>query len=144
MASELTEASIDEMARAWYAALDRHDDLESVLGFLVDDGLEMRFPEGISRGHAGFTEWYDAVTARFFDEVHTVREVTVVSMSRAAAEIKVIVNWQAKMHEGHTAHSSWLGFDAYQTWTVVPGTAGPQIKVYAVDKLDPMPDSAAL
>jgi hypothetical protein len=144
MTSEFTEASIGEMTRAWYAALDRHDDLESVLGFLVDDGLEMRFPEGTSRGHAGFTEWYDAVTARFFDEVHTVREVSVVSMSPTAAQIKVVVNWQAKIHDGHEAKSAWLGFDAYQTWTVVPGTAGPQIEIYTVDKLDPMQGSAAL
>jgi ketosteroid isomerase-like protein len=144
MTGELTEASIDTMARAWYAALDRHDELESVLGFLVDDGLEMRFPEGTSRGHEGFKEWYDAVTTRFFDEIHTVREVTVVSMSPEAAEVKVIVNWQARIHEGRAAQSSWLGFEAYQTWTVVPGDAGPQIQIYTVDKLDPMPGSAAL
>jgi hypothetical protein len=144
MTGELTAASIDTMARAWYAALDRHDPLESVLGFLVDDGLEMRFPEVTSRGHAGFKEWYDAVTERFFDEIHTVREVTVVSMSPDAAEVKVVVNWQARIHEGRAAQSSWLGFDAYQTWTVVPGDAGPQIQIYTVDKLDPMPGSAPL
>ena len=144
MTGELTEASIDTMARAWYAALDRHDELESVLGFLVDDGLEMRFPEVTSRGHAGFKEWYDAVTERFFDEIHTVREVTVVAMTPAAAEVKVVVTWQARVHEGRAAQSSWLGFDAYQTWTVVPGDAGPRIQIYTVDKLDPMPGSAAL
>jgi SnoaL-like domain len=144
MASELNRACIDTMARDWYKALDQHVDLESVLGFLVDDGLEMRFPEGTSRGHAGFTDWYNAVTARFFDEVHTVREVTEVSMSPAEAEIKVIVNWQARMHEGRAANSSWLGFDAYQTWIVVPGADRPLIKVYTVDKLDPMPGSATL
>ncbi len=144
MASELTEASIGEMARAWYAALDRHDELESVLGFLVDDGLEMRFPEGTSRGHAGFKEWYNAVTARFFDEIHSVQEVSVVSRSSAEAQVKVVVNWQAKIHDGHEANSTWLGFDAYQSWTVVPGAAGPRIQVYTVDKLDPMPGSAPL
>ncbi len=88
MTTELTEASIDSMARAWYAALDRHDELESVLGFLVEDGLEMRFPEVTAHGHSGFADWYDAVTARFFDEVHTVREVTVTSMTPTEAESK--------------------------------------------------------
>ena len=144
MTSELTEASIDEMTRAWYAALDRHDALESVLGYLVDDGLEMRFPEGTSRGHTGFKKWYDAVTARFFDEVHTVQEVNVVSMTPSEAQIKVLVNWQAKIHDGREAKSAWLGFDAYQTWTVVPGDTGPLIQVYTVDKLDPMQGSVAL
>lgn len=144
MASELTQSSIDTMARDWYAALDQHVDLESALDFLVDDGLEMRFPEGTSRGHAGFTEWYDAVTARFFDEVHTVSEVNVTSTTASSAEVKVVVNWQAKMHDGREANSSWLGFDAYQTWTVVPGAGRLLIKVYTVDKLDPMPGSATL
>jgi hypothetical protein len=144
MPSELTAASIDTMARDWYRALDQHVALESVLAFLVDDGLEMRFPEGTSRGHAGFTDWYNAVTTRFFDEVHTVREVTEVSLSPTEAEIKVVVNWQARMHEGQAAASSWLGFDAYQTWTVVPGEDQPLIKIYTVDKLDPMPGSATL
>jgi ketosteroid isomerase-like protein len=144
MTSELTEASIDEMTRAWYAALDRHDALESVLGYLVDDGLEMNFPEGTSRGHEGFTEWYNTVTARFFDEVHTVQEVNVLSLTPDEAQIKVLVNWQAKIHEGQEAKSTWLGFDAYQTWTVVPGPDRLQVKVYTVDKLDPMPGSPAL
>jgi ketosteroid isomerase-like protein len=139
-----TEQAITALVTEWYQALDRHDDLESVLKFLSPDGLEMRFPEVTSRGYDGFTEWYLAVTARFFDEVHTVREVTVLSRSEDAAEIEVLVNWQARIHDGREAKSVWLGFDAYQTWTVVAGQSGPLIQVYTVDKLDPMPGSASL
>ena len=144
MVQELTAATISDFAVAWYQALDRHDDINDVFTMLVDDGLVMNFPEGTSKGHDGFREWYDAVTTRFFDEVHTVREVKPISLSPKEAELSVVVNWQAKMHEGQTAKSSWLGFDAYQTWTVVAGPNGPQIKVYTVDKLDPMPGSASL
>jgi ketosteroid isomerase-like protein len=144
MVQELTAATISDFATAWYQALDRHDDINDVFTMLVDDGLVMNFPEGTSKGHTGFREWYDAVTTRFFDEVHTVREVKPISLSPKEAEVSVVVNWQAKMHEGQTAKSSWLGFDAYQTWTVVAGPNGPQIKVYTVDKLDPMPGSASL
>jgi hypothetical protein len=140
----LTDKAIHQFTVAWYEALDRHDALTDVLTMLVNDGLEMRFPEVTSYGHKGFTEWYAAVTTRFFDEVHTVREVKPISLSPKEAEVSVVVNWQAKMHEGQTAKSSWLGFDAYQTWTVVAGPNGPQIKVYTVDKLDPMPGSASL
>ena len=140
----LTEKAIKSLATEWYQALDRHDDLESVLKFLSPDGLEMRFPEVTSRGYDGFTEWYETVTARFLDEVHTVREVSVHSLTEDTAEVEVLVNWQAKIHDGRGAKSEWLGFDAYQTWTVIAGQRGPLIQVYAVDKLDPMPGSAPL
>jgi SnoaL-like domain len=140
----LTTQAIHQLAVDWYEALDRHDDLESVLTMLVADGLEMRFPEVTSRGHKGFAEWYSAVTTRFFDEVHTVRSVDVNSIVDGSAEVTVVVNWQAKAHDGTDAKSKWLGFDAFQTWTVVTGPAGPQIKIYTVDGLDPMPGSAQL
>lgn len=142
--STLTPASIHNLAVAWYGALDRHDELDSVLKMLVPDGLEMRFPETTARGYEGFTDWYNAVTSRFFDEVHTVRRVDVVAEDGALAEVKVLVNWQARMHDGHEAKSKWLGFDAYQTWIVAAGSEGPRIKTYIVDKLEPMPGSAAL
>jgi hypothetical protein len=140
----LSDQSITAFVAEWYQALDRHDDLESVLKYLSPEGLEMRFPEVTSRGYDGFTEWYLTVTARFFDEVHTVREVNVLSRTEDAAEVEVLVNWQAKIHDGRDAKSVWLGFDAYQTWTVVAGQSGPLIQVYTVDKLDPMSGSAAL
>jgi ketosteroid isomerase-like protein len=140
----LTSEALEKFAVDWYEALDRHDALESVLTMLVDDALEMRFPEVTSRGHEGFTSWYEAVTARFFDEVHTVRSVDVKSVVDGEAEVAVVVNWQAKAHDGYDAKSKWLGFDAYQTWIVVAGPAGPQIKIYTVDRMAPMPGSAQL
>ena len=57
-----------QLADQWYAALDQHAPLSDVTQFLIDDGLEMRFPEATAKGHAGFAEWYRAVTNRFFDE----------------------------------------------------------------------------
>lgn len=140
----LTQTSINDFAVAWYRALDRHDELDSVLKMLVPEGLEMRFPETTARGYEGFTDWYNAVTLKFFDEVHTVRRVDVVTLDGSTAEVKVLVNWQARVHEGREAKSKWLGFDAYQTWMVVAGPEGPQIKTYIVDRLEPMPGSAPL
>jgi len=140
----LTPSSINDFAVAWYQALDRHDELDSVLKMLVPEGLEMRFPETTARGYEGFTEWYKAVTSRFFDEVHTVRRVDVVTSDGSTAEVKVVVNWQASIHDGREAKSKWLGFDAYQTWIMVAGPEGPQIKTYIVDQLAPMPGSAPL
>jgi hypothetical protein len=139
------EAAIGSMVADWYAALDRHDELSSVLRYLTDSGLEMRFPETTARGHDGFAEWYKAVTNRFFDEVHTVRSVEVSNLTAARADVKVVVNWQARIWNPPAAKSEWLGFDAYQTWEVVAGPAGEvQIRTYIVDALEPMPGSASL
>lgn len=141
----LTESAITSLVSRWYQALDRHDDLEEVLPFLVDDGLEMRFPEATARGHEGFRAWYDAVTHRFFDEVHTLTRVAVGQITPDGADVDVVVNWQARIWDAPAPTSAWLGFDAYQTWRVVPGDDGaPLIRTYVVDRLDPMPGSAAL
>ena len=140
-----TEEDIRAAVADWYRALDRHDDLPSVLPYLVDDGLEMRFPEVTSRGHAGFADWYKAVTNRFFDEVHTVSTVDISELSPDRAWVKVLVNWQARIWNPPAAKSLWLGFDAYQTWEMVPGPDGrPLVKTYIVDSLEPMPGSASL
>ena len=139
-----TEADIRTMVADWYRVLDQHRDLSDVLTYLVDDGLEMRFPETTARGHAGFTDWYKAVTNRFFDEVHTLTLVDITALSADRAELKVIVNWQARIWNPPAPKSVWLGFDADQTWEVVPGPAGPRIKTYIVNALNPMPGSAEL
>jgi hypothetical protein len=68
----LTIDNVRQFAIDWYRALDVHVPLADALEFLLDDGLEMRFPETTARGHGGFTDWYKAVTNRFFDEKHVV------------------------------------------------------------------------
>lgn len=140
-----SEEAIRAMVADWYRALDRHDNLISVLPYLAADGLEMRFPEGVSKGHAGFADWYGTVTRRFFDEEHTVTRVDFADYAESSAVVEVVVNWQARIWNPPAAKSEWLGFNAYQTWTVIPGPDGrPQIVTYIVNSLDPMPGSAAL
>lgn len=141
----LSEQDVRQFAADWFAALDRHDDIDRLLPMLVDGGLEMRFPEGTSRGHAGFRHWYDTVTRRFFDEVHTLTEVIPTATDGTGADVRVTVNWQARMWDPPAPRSAWVGFDAYQTWRLVPGPGGrPQISLYVVDSLEPMPGSASL
>jgi ketosteroid isomerase-like protein len=140
----LTAEVVHDLAVRWYQALDRHDDVEPVLDFLVDEGLEMRFPEGVSRGHSGFRDWYSGVTRRFFDETHTLGEVTITSTVAEGVNVSVVVNWQAKIWNPPDAQSGWIGFDAYQTWRVVGPGYHPQIQRYVVDELRAMPGSASL
>jgi hypothetical protein len=141
----LTEKTVNTLVADWYRALDRHDELDEVLPYLIDDGLEMRFPEATARGHAGFADWYKAVTNRFFDEVHTVSSVEVTALTADAATVDVVVNWQARIWNPPAAKSEWMGFDAFQTWELVTGPEGTvRLKTYIVDRLEPMPGSASL
>ncbi|WP_030769735.1 nuclear transport factor 2 family protein [Streptomyces sp. NRRL F-2664] len=139
---QLTEDAIRTFAENWYAALDQHAAPADVLAMITED-LEFTVPEDTFLGHDGFGRWYEAVTHRFFDEVHTVTKVEpVVEGDRAA--VRVLVNWQAKIWDPPAARSQWLGFDADQTWTVVAGPDGPLIKQYTVNGLAPMPGSGSL
>ena len=143
-AQTLTDENVRTMVTEWYRALDRHDPLDDVVNFLASDGLTMTFPEGTFRGLGEFTTWYHNVTNRFFDEVHEVTEVQVASSAPDRAVVKVVVNWQAKVWDPPEATSKWLGFDAYQTWTVVLENDTVRILEYVVDDLAAMPGSATL
>lgn len=141
----LSSPAIRKFAEDWYAALDRHVPLDSALEFLINEGLEMRFPEGTVREQSGFANWYDTVTHRFFDEHHTVTKVDA-RIDGDEASVDVFVNWQARIWNPPRADSEWLGFDADQTWVVVPDESGSgvRIKTYVVNALNPMPGSASL
>ncbi|GAA2752374.1 nuclear transport factor 2 family protein [Kitasatospora cinereorecta] len=141
----LTGPSVRALAERWYAALDRHDSSAEVSRLLVDEGLELRFPEGTFHGHRGFARWYGAVCRRFFDEEHTLGEVRA-EIEGAEARVHVRVAWRARRWNPPAARSEWLGFHADQTWTVVPAEdgGGPLIKTYVCNALEPMPGSAAL
>lgn len=141
----LGEAEITQFANDWYRKLDVHAPMVELLPMLADADLEMHFPEGITRGHVGFEAWYQRVIRIFFDEVHTVKEVKA-EPGGGDVNVKVVVNWQAKVWNAPDATSKWLGFDAYQTWVVrrSPSTGKAIIVRYVVDSLDPMEGSATL
>jgi hypothetical protein len=141
----LTQEEINDLADRWYKALDVHAPLDELLAMLADDELEMVFPEGTSRGHKGFTEWYERVTRIFFDEVHTLKKVEP-KVNGENADVEVVVNWQAKVWKPPAPKSEWLGFDAYQTWVVKRDdkSGKPVIVKYVVDDLAAMPGSASL
>jgi len=85
----LTDEGVRELVTEWYRALDRHDELGEMLRYLIDDGLEMRFPEATAYGHSGFSDWYKGVTNRFFDELHTVTAVDITALDERSATVSV-------------------------------------------------------
>lgn len=142
----LTDLEIKQLATDWYMKLDAHVPVEEYIPLLVEEDLEMRFPEGIVYGFDGFKDWYERVTGIFFDEVHTLKKVASTSTGNDHTEVKVIVNWQASTWEPPTDKSQRIVADANQTWVVKRSskTQKPVISLYIVDSLDYAEGSARL
>jgi hypothetical protein len=141
----LTTAEVERMATEWFHKLDVHAPLEDFAEFLAEDGLELRFPEGVSRGWDGFKSWYERVTRIFFDEAHQLKKVAA-TPSGDAMNVQVVVNWQASVWKPPAPRSERIVLDAFQTWVVKrsPKTGKPVIVTYIVDRLDYAPGSARL
>jgi hypothetical protein len=141
----LTESEIKAMAIAWYSKLDVHAPLAEFIPYLIEEGLEMQFPEATVYGFEGFKGWYERVIGIFFDEVHTVKEVKLTSAAHQS-EVKVVVQWEASVWHPPAAKSERIILDAYQTWVVKrsPGTGKPVVQTYIVDSLEYHDGSARL
>lgn len=140
-----TEAELHAYAVDWFAALDRHADVETMLAFLADEELEMHFPEVVEKGHDGFRTWYRNVTGRFFDEAHKLSQFAVTRSDSTGAEVRMTINWQAKIWDPPQPRSTWIGFDASVSLVLrrSPADSGLKMTRYA-SSLDPMPGSPPL
>jgi ketosteroid isomerase-like protein len=140
----LTKEKIVDLADRWYRALDVHAPVEELHAMMTDEGNDMEWPELPTHGHAEFTVWYEKVTRRFFDEVHTIKSVEpTIDDGGQRADVKVVVNWKASVWEPPAPTSITLHMDAYQTWEVVrdPATGKALINKYVVDSFTELPDS---
>lgn len=142
--ASLTTQSVKKLAADWYHKLDVHAPLVELLPMVADDA-EMKFPEATLKGLAEFEGWYERVIRIFFDEVHTLKQVDV-KLNGDAADVKVIVHWEASVWNPPAAKSQRIKLDAYQTWIVKrsPISGDPVIATYIVDRLEYTADSAKL
>ncbi len=142
----LSDTEVREFAAAWYRKLDVHEPLEAYIPMLADKELKMIFPEATVEGFEGFKGWYERVITLFFDEVHTVKEVTLVSSTGEESIYKVVVMWEASMWNAPEPYSKRIILDAFQTWTVKRSTQTQQpiILTYVVDELVYAEESARL
>jgi len=145
MAALLTEQEVIELATVWYRKLDVHAPMVDVLPMLAEDGLEMRFPEATLTTLAEFEGWYQRVIRIFFDEVHKLKEVTV-QMEGDAANVHIVVEWQASIWNPPAAASARIMLDADQSWVVrrSPITGKAVIAIYTVNGLSYHEGSARL
>jgi ketosteroid isomerase-like protein len=144
LSDPLTNEEIVDLADRWYRALDVHAPVEELHAMMTDEGNDMEWPELPTHGHAEFTVWYEKVTRRFFDEVHTIRSVEpTIDDGGQRADVKVVVNWAARVWEPPAAKSIYLHMDAFQTWEVVrdPASGKALINKYLVDSFELNEDS---
>ena len=139
----LTKEAIEKMAKEWYKKLDVHVPMVEILPMLADKELQMVFPETTIYGWAGFEGWYQRVIRIFFDEVHTVKEVTP-TISGDKATVKVVVQWEASVWNPPADKSARIVCDAFQTWEVMEHNGNVIVTKYIVDGLTYHPGSAKL
>lgn len=144
--SQITQAEVQELAEVWYKKLDVHAPLEEFKPLLADSGVKMVFPEATVEGWEGFSGWYEKVINIFFDEVHTLKEVTTTPKDNDRADVKVVVKWEASVWKPPAPESERIVLDAYQTWEVQrsPETGKPVVLTYIVDELKYYEGSAKL
>lgn len=146
MGEPLTKEEVEDLAKDWYLKLlDTHAPAEQLIERTAGEETEFRFPEATLKGVDAFRDWYDRIVTTFFDEVHDIKELEV-NLRGDEADVRVLVNWQAKVWIPPQPKSIWIGFDAGQTWLVrrSPETGKAVLVTYTVDSFDAMPGSGNL
>ena len=77
MANPLSQEAVHAMAVEWYGGLDRHVPEPQLVKLLVEEGLEQKWPEIHVQSLDDFDTWYQGALGLFFDELHTIKELTV-------------------------------------------------------------------
>ena len=146
MANPLSQETVREMAVRWYGGLDNHIPEVEMLKFLVTEDLEMQWPDYHVVDLASFEGWYQRALGIFFDEQHTLKEFTVTPRADVNADVKVFVNWKARVWTPREAKSKNLNLDIHQTWIIAPSPDGtkPLIKFIRFDDGTPLEGSDTL
>ncbi|GLX52587.1 hypothetical protein Shyhy01_55370 [Streptomyces hygroscopicus subsp. hygroscopicus] len=118
----------------WYDILSSHEPVEDLLPFVIDDGLEMVFPERTLHGHADFREWYAAVGEAFGPQSHIVEKLRT-DEHEGHVDVEVTVVWTAK----NLSDGSVSALRIEQTWQLVrdPADGSLRIRTYHVGDLNP-------
>ncbi|MYW67495.1 hypothetical protein GTY65_26005 [Streptomyces sp. SID8379] len=134
--SPRTESAQDaaEFVQHWYDILSSHEPVEELLPHVIDDGLEMAFPERTLHGHADFRDWYAAVGEAFGPQSHIVEKLRT-NEHDGLVDIEVTVVWTAK----NLSDGSVSALRIEQTWQLVRDAADGSLRIgtYHVGDLNP-------
>ena len=109
-----------------FGFFDKHVDVEKILQYLVDDQLEMDFPDTTIRSTEEFRKWYKVVEAKFEWNLHDLDKLDVKCREHGGYDVDIVLRWQAKSR-GEKLISI---FRAEQQWFLVESENGPKVARY--------------
>jgi hypothetical protein len=127
----LLSETVSAFARNWFDLLSAHEPVERLLRLVVDDGLEMVFPERTLRGHADFSDWYGVVGRSFADQSHQVERLGVAE-DGDRVDVDVVVIWRATQ----VSDGSKIAVRANQDWRLIRAHDSGELRIARYRVLD--------
>jgi hypothetical protein len=93
----LTQAEVKELVAQFYRLVDLHAPAEDFISILAEEDLKMALAHGEINNFQGFKAWYDPLIRSFFDGIHKIYDVELVSTSDTEAKAKVVLVWDASV-----------------------------------------------
>lgn len=118
-----------------FGFFDKHVDVETILQYLVDDQLEMDFPDTPIRSAQDFRNWYANVEQACEWNSHIIEKIDVRLGGHGRYEVDILLYWQALSRK----ESQIDVYKVMQQWLLVEGKTGPKISRYIVKEFIPLP-----
>ena len=99
---------------SWFALLDRQVSEISLLKFLDQDNLTMKFPSMMVNNHEDFSQWYLKLQQDIKTNIYDIQQLSVIPTGAGEFEVQLKVNWQAKTLEGADITQTYK-----QRWKIV-------------------------
>ena len=114
-----------------FAMYDYHVPVAQFYPYLVNQGLEMQFPEGKLTSHQDFEHWYDvSVGENIKSNTHTLESLQVAVLGNKTYQVDLVVWWQAENTKGE-----YLSYHFKQKWILVEEQNALKIQKYIVKQL---------
>lgn len=140
---DLSPFQVQMLVYNWFRKLTDHAPLEEMRAMLSARSLVMTFPEATLRSHDDFIAWYKTVTEAYFDQLHDLKMLQI-DVSDDTADVRLIVNWQARTRTPPAPYSKWIGLYAHQRWCVALEGDRAVILSYSVEHTDDMQGPAPI
>lgn len=115
-----------------FSMYDYHVPVEQFYPYLIDEGLEMQFPEGKLQSHRDFQHWYDvSVGENIRSNTHTIENLQVHIAGDHTYHVDFTVWWQAETRQG-----DYVSYHVHQKWTLVEIDNALKIKTYTVEGIN--------
>ncbi|GHJ39493.1 hypothetical protein [Streptomyces sp. TS71-3] len=131
----MQQKNVENFVQEWFDELSRHEPVERLLPKIIDNNLEMAFPERTLRSHVDFTDWYGVVGKAFEDQSHVVEKLDYETRGDTV-DVALTVVWTATT----TEDGKRSAFRVNQEWRLRrdPGSR-LRISWYRVGDMTPVP-----